>query len=93
MMNELVSRKEIVGSWGVSHIRVRADGIRFRVAGFLYRGRVSIKAERGTYAVGLENVTFRGVTLEKVVTLIDSLVEKDGDYPGRIKDWIRSVMS
>lgn len=81
----------VVFSWGFHRPTALPDneGLSFMVDGFKYQGWVQVIYNEGSdlFEVHLDNgVVVEGVYLDQIVSVIDGLVERCGNYDKRISE-------
>lgn len=84
----LMFKVMVVLSWGFNSPIAIADGLRFKVQGFKFRGTVEVIYNEGTdlFNVHLSNGTVvADVYVDSLVEVIDGLVERTNDYKERVK--------
>ena len=90
----LKSQLMVMWSWGFNSPIALSNGLKFNVEGFRHNGSVSVVYNAGTdlFNIILHNYKQMGVEkiaidvpIDKLVDVIDRLVEKTDDYENRIK--------
>ena len=88
MLVEILKQENVVGSWGLTEIRIGKREISFCISAFKYNGRIRIKCLNEGFTIVIGNETFKGIELSKVVELIDDKVEMTPDYFKDIAYWV-----
>ena len=101
IMQILLTKPNVVMSWGVSQMRVLEgdEGVMFHVQGFKFNGWVKCVYDLGEdlfnlFYIDNEGETQKiqkGIYVDQLVDVIDEAVEKTADYNERVKElysWI-----
>lgn len=84
-----IENSAIVGSWGLTDIRILGDEIEFDVSGFRFKGRVKIQEiDHRLTVVSSDGVMSSFDTAEEVLEYLDTKIECDKDYLSRIKSML-----
>jgi len=88
LLVELLKHEIVVGSWGLTGIRIGKSGVSFHASAFKYNGRIQIKSLTRGYSVTIGKTTIKGLELSNVVKVIDNEIELSPDYVNNVAEWI-----
>lgn len=91
LLVELLTHEIVVGSWGLSQIKIEETVVSFHVFGFKYKGRVQIKCHKKGYSVTIGMTTIKDLELSNVVEVIDNKIELSTDYVNNIAKWVSKM--
>jgi hypothetical protein len=86
----------IIASWGITDIQITTHKLSFSVFGFKYKGNVTIIAGEANdlYDVYMEKQIIRSCKKERIVSILDSLIERDeNNYQHLLKEYFRNVLA
>ena len=93
IMSILKTQLMVVWSWGFHQPMALANGLRFKVSGYKFRGVVDVIYNEGSDLFDLRFLkankvvnTIEGVFCDMLVDTIDDYVEKTSDYDQRVKE-------
>lgn len=91
IMSILKTQLMVVWSWGFHHPIAVANGLRFKVQGFKFKGVVEIVYNEGNDLFNVSFIkaskvvkTIEGVYFDMLIDMIDDYVEKTNDYVNRV---------
>lgn len=92
IMRVLKSQLMIVWSWGFNSPKAIANGLRFKVQGFKFKGTVEVVYNDGTDLFDISFVSrgetveaVEGIYIDQLVTVVDNHVEKVDNYNERVE--------
>lgn len=92
IMRVLKSQLMVVWSWGFNSPKAIANGLRFKVQGFKFKGTVEVVYNEGTDLFDISFVkrgeiveVVEGIYIDQLVNVIDSQVEKVNNYNERVE--------
>ena len=93
IMSILKTQLMVVWSWGFHQPMALANGLRFKVSGYKFRGVVDVIYNEGSDLFDLRFLkankvvnTIEGVFFDMLVDTIDDYVERTPDYEQRVKE-------
>lgn len=95
ILDEILSKKVIFMSWGASNVKVTETFVCFNVEGLLYRGNVRIEKSDIDNIVNVyfDDRDVLSCPLENMVEKLDRIIEADGNYIGRLRNWLLSQLT
>lgn len=88
LLVELLMHENVVGSWGITEIKIEENEVSFLVSAFMYNGIVRIRCNDENYSVQLDEKTIVGFELYSIVDVIDKEIEASTDYYKKVARWI-----
>lgn len=84
-----ISNKDIVCSWGIHSITITSSSISFIANGFKLHGKVEIKpTDAADYCVYIDNQYICKSNADKVISLLDTIIERTERYGQDIISWL-----
>lgn len=85
---EFLKHEDIVGSWGITNIRVRKTTVSFQVSGFKCKEKVHIRCQKEGYCVKIGKEKALLFDLSNIIKGIDDEIETTDDYFKKIALWV-----
>ncbi|MCR5822565.1 MAG: hypothetical protein K6F85_06600 [Bacteroidales bacterium] len=91
-MDEILSKRVIFMSWGVSNIKVTETLVCFNVEGLLYKCNVKIEKSdiQNLVNVYFEDRDVFSCPIENMIEKLDKIIETDAEYTKHLRNWILS---
>ena len=88
LLVELLTHEDVVGSWGLTQIKIGEATVSFLLSGFKFKGRVQIKCQKEGYIVIIGKTKYEGIRLYEIIEIIDGEIEMSSEYCEQIVNWV-----
>lgn len=83
----LLSKEDIVSSWGITNISIEETSIRFNVEGLIYVGSICIRYNQPSYEIAFDDGRLIKCSLNELANVLDACIERTENYIRDLEKW------